>query len=253
MAKSKDEIDPITAAIIAIIFIAVFLWLYVLKPLIDWFTANVQIIAAIGFLIFFGVVGIYAVTAKRKAREQEQEHIRLEEERRQKEAFAVQQRAKGLELYVNRFGEEQWGTQRDVAVWKKMDDEAKVKESLYYKVVSEIKAFKPIKRYEYEQPYHDTLYSFLTAKFPHAKHEHQRGASRPDIVIENIAIEVKGPTLDRDLETLTTKCLKYHNHYDKMIIVLFDPQYSQRNFEEISRGINQSWPDVEIIVKPYIR
>jgi len=79
--------------------------------------------------------------------------------------------------------------------------------------------------------------------------EIQTGASRPDIVIDEIAIEVKGPTDNQALNTLTTKCLKYSQYYKHLIIVLFEPQFSESNYWEIVNGIKTYSPHVEVIRK----
>ena len=89
----------------------------------------------------------------------------------------------------------------------------------------------------------------MKSKFPSARIEIQTGASRPDIVIEDIAIEVKGPTDNNALDTLTTKCLKYSRYYNKIILCLFEPVFSESNFREIEAGIEQHFPHVRVVRK----
>jgi hypothetical protein len=204
-------------------------------------------------ILIIALFGVYLYSkVKAKAEQERQDQRRSEIARMKREDFEERQRAKGLESFVDRKGEEKWGSHAEIVGWRTADEEAKVRESLFNQVATAIKAFKPIKRYEFEQGYHDTLYSFLTAKFPNAKHERQEGASRPDIVIGNIAIEVKGPTDTRALDTLATKYLKYRGHYERVIFVLFDPQYSQTHFNEIHNGIKRDWPEAEVIVKSFL-
>lgn len=68
-------------------------------------------------------------------------------------------------------------------------------------------------------------------------------------MIEEIAIEVKGPTDDQALNTLTAKCLKYSQDFGKLIIVLFRPEFSERNYAEIKERITRVFPNVRVIRK----
>ncbi|MGH2640057.1 MAG: J domain-containing protein, partial [Rhabdochlamydiaceae bacterium] len=121
--------------------------------------------------------------------------------------------------------------------------------TVFSKIVSTIVAFTPSFKWPNESGYQAELLSYLKQSFPDAVVEPQSGASRPDIAIQDIAIEVKGPTDNQALNTVTTKCLKYCHHYSKLIIVLFQPMFSERNYEEIQRGVNQYFPNVRIIRK----
>lgn len=128
-------------------------------------------------------------------------------------------------------------------------EEAKIKETLFYKVAESIKNFPPSRRYGNEFAYHTELQGWLKSQFREAKVEIQTGASRPDIVIADIAIEVKGPTDTQALNTLATKCLKYSQYYTHLIIVLFEPRFSESNYSEIVEGIKRYFPNVEVIRK----
>jgi hypothetical protein len=119
---------------------------------------------------------------------------------------------------------------------------------LQVNVANAIRRFNPSKKYEYEIEYQNELYYWLSREFP-VEYEIQTGSSRPDLIIKNIAIEIKGPTRNRELDTLTTKFLKYSNHYPYFIIVLFDCNFSEGHFNEISNGIKQFAPHVKIIRK----
>ena len=75
----------------------------------------------------------------------------------------------------------------------------------------------------------------------------QRGSSRPDIVVNNIAIEIKGPTSQRDLNSIQSKCMRYSQHFNnKIIIVLFNVQLNQRYYEEWKKGTRKTYPDAII-------
>ncbi len=52
--------------------------------------------------------------------------------------------------------------------------------------------------------------------------ERKTRSSRPDIIIDNVAIEIKGPTDMDDLRSIPDKIMRYTSHYDVLIIVLYD-------------------------------
>ncbi len=110
-----------------------------------------------------------------------------------------------------------------------------------------IEEFEPPRRYENEELYHHTLFVYLKERFPDAKIEVKRGSSRPDIVIGDIAIEVKGPTTSEDLKTIADKLLRYPKHFEDVIVVLFDVRVNKRRYEEWLEGIRMRFPEVEII------
>lgn len=116
-------------------------------------------------------------------------------------------------------------------------------------IVGLIDKFQPSTRWRNEEGYHAELIQYLKRNYPNAKAEHQTGASRPDIVINDIAIEVKGPTDTQALTTLADKIFRYSNHYSKHIIVLFEPCFSESRYNELIKGIRASHPNVEVIRK----
>lgn len=59
-------------------------------------------------------------------------------------------------------------------------------------------------------------------------------------MIKDIAIEIKGPTIDEGINTLALKCMKYQQHYRKLIFVLFSPKYSESNFKEIKKRYREN-------------
>ena len=146
-------------------------------------------------------------------------------------------------LYAIQYHDEQ-KRKNEEAIKKKYGD-------LFLSVINEINVFKPLlPDYENELPYHIDLARWLQAKFPMLKVELQRGSSRPDIVIEDIAIEIKGPTYEEGLQSIADKCLRYHHHFKKMIVVLFDIQTkTSRFFNEWEEGLKKHFPDVMVIKK----
>jgi hypothetical protein len=134
---------------------------------------------------------------------------------------------------------------------KEILNEGSVINDFYQQVVLEIKSFIPFS-YEQELPYHIELAGYLKGKFPNKKIdiEKYRGSTKPDITIDGIAIEVKGPTGDRELQTIMEKCIRYcPNHPKGVIIVLFDINVTQYRYNEWFKGMNDRFRDVKIISK----
>lgn len=116
-------------------------------------------------------------------------------------------------------------------------------------ITSEIEKFTPSKSWNSEEGYQGELQGYLKHKFLSSRVEVQTGASRPDIIIDNIAIEVKGPTDDNAINSIPAKCLKYSKHYDYLIFILFRPTYSKRNYDEIMDDLKTHFPNIEVIIK----
>ena len=64
-----------------------------------------------------------------------------------------------------------------------------------------------------------------------------------------MAIEVKGPTRNKDLRTIADKCMRYYQHYGKIVIVLFDVNVYDRYYDEWKHGVKKYFPNVKIIRK----
>ena len=271
---AKKEADTLAGIIVIIIVVIYLAWTHIVKPIIDWtielvnqitiFVTQVvfwinQNIALIMIIFSFTTILLLAWLRNRKNEEEQREfEIRKIERQRASEKikYEDEQIAKGLLKFIDRFGYEKWGTSDEIDGWKRYDDECKrrdeeekMKQTLLYNVVECINKFTPSRKYRNEFGYHTELQGWLKAHFPSAKVEIQTGASRPDIIIDDIAIEVKGPTDTQALNTLTTKCLKYSKYYKNIICVLFEPNYTNRNFQEIQEGIDRSFPNVSIIEK----
>jgi flagellar biosynthesis GTPase FlhF len=263
-------------------------WQATTKAMSDWWQANFPYIVIgvlVIFSIIFSIVGIShkrnkIIEAERRARE-EIERKQREEERRikeaQKKAFEEEQTKKGLVKFTYVSGEEKWGTPREVEKWEIEEEEElerqrklkekqekelrefqeeqerrerirREKESLFNRVVESINKFEPFRKYKNEFPYQVDLARLLKTKFPSVTIEQQKGSSRPDIVVNDIAIEVKGPTRRRDIDTLTSKINRYSNHYKKIIIVLFEFQVNDRYFKDTIDGFKRNFPNVKLEV-----
>ncbi|TMI54375.1 hypothetical protein E6H18_11015 [Candidatus Bathyarchaeota archaeon] len=108
-----------------------------------------------------------------------------------------------------------------------------------------IEGFRPAKRFDREIRYQDELYGYLLGRLGQGVAiEKQRGRSRPDIVVDEIAIEIKGPTTNQGLQTIADKIARYRLHFSGIVCVLFDVQ-DETHFQEWLRGIQD--PGVLVI------
>ena len=127
------------------------------------------------------------------------------------------------------------------------------KKSDFDSIVQEIKSYVPPReKLKLEYNYQLGLHGYLSKTFPQARIEKSKGSSRPDIIIDNFAIEIKGPTRNSDLSTIADKVLRYKLHWKKIIIVLFEIEVKARRYNEWKEGIlrvPQIANDIEIIEK----
>ena len=114
-----------------------------------------------------------------------------------------------------------------------------------------IHKFEPIiENYPNELPYQIDLARYLMQYFPNTKVELQKGSARPDIIIDNIAIEIKGPTWENGLQTIADKCLRYPQYFERgFIIVLFDVKVTNRFLDDWSNGLKQKFPKITFLKK----
>lgn len=117
------------------------------------------------------------------------------------------------------------------------------------RVVEKIESFEPEKEYSKERDYQRELRGFLSNTFSSAKTEEAKGSVRPDIVIDNIAIEIKGPTSASDLKSIADKTIRYLQHYEHLIVVLFDIYATEDHFEDWKGGMEREHPSARIIRK----
>lgn len=133
--------------------------------------------------------------------------------------------------------------------FKKLSENANIDE-MVKDVANAIKNFKPSQNYKFELPYQAELVGWLKHKFPSAVIEKQRGSARPDIVVGGIAIEVKGPTRDKDLVTIADKCLRYSKYFRQgIIIVLFNVSVNQYRYKDWLEKLTDTFPQVIVIKK----
>ena len=231
-----SDLPPWEQLIIALVIFGAFIWVFVIQPFIEWVKQNIMAIVSIVSVIFILlVIGFILYWKYRKKKEAE------------KRIFEEKQKSKGLVKFVDRFGNEKWGKPGKIEKWRKEDEEAMKKEELINQIVETIKEFRPARRYRNEFPYQIELVGYLKSKFPYADIEQQKGSSRPDIVIGNVAIEVKGPTRTQDLKTIADKCMRYYQHFEGLIVVLFEVDVYEPRYEEWKRGLKNTFPNVRVI------
>jgi len=231
--KIIDRLSPREALMILIV-IGITALIFVIYFLIEWVKQNILISIIIVAIIIVGI-GIYISWYFKKKKE--------------KKEYEKEQISKGLIKFIDRFGNERWGKPNDVKKWTKEDEEAKEKEKLINQIIDEIEKFKPIRKYKNEFPYQIDLARHLKNKFPDTDIEQQKGSSRPDIVVEDVAIEVKGPTRNKDLKTIADKCVRYSQHFGEIVIVLFETEVYERLYDEWVTNIKKYFPRVKIIKK----
>jgi hypothetical protein len=120
----------------------------------------------------------------------------------------------------------------------------------FNEIVQAIREFEPLGKYSKEIKYHRELAQWIKSRYRDTQIEVPRGASRPDIVANGIAIEVKGPTRDRELQTIADKCMRYSDHFRAgFIVVLFTLDASPRRFQEWEAAMQRQYPGVVIITR----
>ena len=244
-----NDLPPWAQKAIALLIFVFLVWVFVIQPIIEWVNQNITTIITIFIsLIALAIVG-YILYWKYKTKKEAEEQAYEEKREAEEHAYEEGQKAKGFVKFVNRFGYEKWGKPNEVEKWEKEDEEARQKEKLINQVVGKIEDFRQSRNYFDEVSYQIELVGWLKSEFPNADIEQQRGSSRPDIVVGDVAIEVKGPTRATDLTTIPDKCMRYCQHFEELIVVLFEVDASERRYEEWARGMENTFPNVKIIRK----
>lgn len=117
-------------------------------------------------------------------------------------------------------------------------------------LVAAIEAFTPARPYRRESQYQTELLGWLKGRLGGSVlMEVQRGRSRPDIVVDTaIALELKGPTTNQGLQTVSDKIVRYRQYFPVLMVVLFDVQ-DERYFSEWAAGMKRQFPEILIIKK----
>lgn len=93
---------------------------------------------------------------------------------------------------------------------------------LILEIEEKIRGFKPLRSYNHEEPYQIELAWYLKNNYPNLDIEKSIDYSRPDIIIDKIAIEIKWPTNMQALKTIPDKINSYLPKRDFLFIVLFN-------------------------------
>ncbi len=102
---------------------------------------------------------------------------------------------------------------------------------------NKISLYKPLRYHSKEEPYQMELAWFLRSHFKTLDIEVSKNDSRPDIVIDNVAIEIKWPTNKWELRTIPDKIIRYLKDWDYLFIVLFKVEVDRDYYEEWVRDI----------------
>jgi hypothetical protein len=244
---SDDKLTSIVQVIaLAVVGLYIF-WIFAVPPIMAWLSANAFTLMLIGAVCLAGVVGVGYWWVREDARATERLAREEEERVRKEQEYADLQRQRGLEEYQTTEGKIVWVPQEQLEEVARKDREEAEARKIVNRLTGHIKAFRPLRDYANEWDYHRELQIHIKAVFSDARIEVQTGSSRPDIVVQNIAIEVKGPTYTRDLQTIADKLMRYSQHYDTVIVVLFNVQVNERRYSEWERGIRNTFGDVRII------
>ena len=244
-----SDLPPWAQSTIIFVICCVLAWTFIIQPIVEWVKQNIAtIIAIFGSILALAVIGfvLYWKYEKKREKEEQKKRSRREEEEL---IYEEEQRAKGFVKFADRFGDGRWGMPSEIEKWRKEDEDAREEEKLINQISCKVENFKHSRKYRDEFPYQIELVGYLKSKFSDADIEQQKGSSRPDIVIGDVAIEVKGPTKTRDLETVADKCMRYYQHFGELVVVLFEVEVSERRYGEWKRGMETTFPNVRIIRK----
>ncbi|MFW6025896.1 MAG: hypothetical protein ACOCRX_06090 [Candidatus Woesearchaeota archaeon] len=138
-----------------------------------------------------------------------------------------------------------WGERR---IKKKRQDR-----SIKEKIIDDIYNFTPARKYySLEEKYQLNLHGWLKRKFPTTEIEITKDSTRPDIVIQDIAIEIKGPTSGQGLGTIPDKIIRYEQKFEDIIVLLFNVHASKKRYRDWKKGMKKNFPEVDIVKIIYL-
>lgn len=227
------EAPPWAKVLAILLLIAIFAWVYVVKPALYWVNQNLLLVGAVILIIL--VIAAIVVYRWKKAMDKE-----WEEKQRREEEY----RKQGLVKCI-RHGNEVWTSPEQAKVFAREE----VKEQLVNRVAQAIREYQPPRPLRDEYAYQMGLHGYLAREFKTVEVEVQRGHSRPDIVIGDIAIEVKGPTDTMALQTVPDKAMRYMQKFKHLIVVLFEPRFNEGRYDEWLEGMRHTYNNVIVIRK----
>jgi len=210
---------------------------------------NIIILIIIAGIILIGIYFTYKNYRDKINLEIEKEKGKIE-----KTKFEREQREKGLEKYVNRFGEEMWVEIDKLS--QTLENERRIIEgenNEVKKISYLIENYKGLK-YNNEAEYERDLHLYLLKYYPNCKRQSGDNTKRPDLKIGDIAIEIKGPTTRESLKTIGHKSLLYLLNHKYLIIVLFDPTFNENDdlFRQLKMALLKDSRIKLIIKRSYV-
>jgi hypothetical protein len=115
-------------------------------------------------------------------------------------------------------------------------------EQLCNRIRTRIESMNVPRRHRIEDPYVREVYQWLASEFGYdnVKYEKHGESGRPDLIVDDIiAIEVKGPATNDSLNDLKhkTKYIAPNTKYKRLICVLFEHDYSDSKYDEITQAL----------------
>jgi hypothetical protein len=145
----------------------------------------------------------------------------------------------GIVLWINRYKIGEWIKKLLAPISPPEPDEPDI-DQLCDKIKKRIESLTIPRRHKTEGPYQDQLFQWLRSEFNVNYEEKHAGTGRPDLVIDDIiAIEVKGPATNDSLKDLKnkTKYIAPNTKYKRLICVLFEHDYSDSKYNEITQAL----------------
>ncbi len=102
---------------------------------------------------------------------------------------------------------------------------------------NKLSEFTPIRLHKEEKLYQMELAWYLKNNYPNVKIEESRDYSRPDVIIDDIAIEIKWPTTMSWLKTIPDKINAYLPKWDYLFIILFNVQLDNNIYQKKKKEI----------------
>lgn len=135
--------------------------------------------------------------------------------------------------------------------FKKRTSKNARKQDIVNEILYVLTKYTPPVKYNRETRYKDSLYGWLKAHFDEIYMELQKGSSRPDLIVKKdgttVAIEIKGPTDYNGLKSIPDKLMRYYNHFDAVVVVLFDLTVPESYYKEWLKSLKRIFPNAVII------
>jgi hypothetical protein len=234
----------ILAIIVAFILAVFLIWRFVIEPLSRVVSQHpLETVVAALLLICIAAYVLYDFGFKR--------HESLKEENDKLIALLY---SKGFERFKDRLNNVRWGTAEEVKSWEVENQMQLELNRICNEIVTHISAMPLTQVYKDENSYEKEMNGWLKSKYPQSLVQQsiiENGTvrGRVDIAIDDIAIEIKGPTDKGQLDTLSEKCIKYAPPYKRIIFVLCEPKYHEADFNRITGALKNLYGDLVVFVE----